>query len=105
MKRLLLLLSLLAVPLANIHAQIEAKVDERFELTGILLSLADFPEFTQCGVESYKQDIDDYFARFKSSEQVQSVKELCRQLEAQKVFPTPDAKLMFSPGDIFVETF
>lgn len=102
MKRLLLLLSLLAVPLANIHAQIEAKVDERFELTGILLSLADFPEFTQCGVESYKQDIDDYFARFKSSEQVQSVKELCRQLETQKVFPTPDAKLIFSPGDILM---
>ena len=37
--------------------QIQTKVDERFELTSIAFMLAGAPEYNQCGVRSYKQDI------------------------------------------------
>lgn len=69
--RLLVLIVFIAL---NANAQVLKflpSVDERTELLGVVFRLAGANEFSNRGLASYSQDIDEYFADYKNHEAVQ----------------------------------
>lgn len=75
MKKILPVL-LCFIAYGNIFGQINAKVDERYELTSITFALAGVPEYCQCGVVSYFEDIITSFEQYVFSEPINFVREL-----------------------------
>ena len=74
MKRLhLLLILFLSIQIG--HAQINVKVDERYELTSIAFALAGVPEYCQCRIASYWQDMDK-LTPYESTEPINYMREL-----------------------------
>lgn len=51
-------------------------VDERFELTSIMFGLAGVPEYCQCNIPSYLQDVIDELAPYEQTEAINYVREL-----------------------------
>lgn len=58
------------------HAQVIPKVDERVELTSIVFFLAGAPEYSTNMISSYRQDINEYFEKYKNHPIVQYAIEL-----------------------------
>jgi hypothetical protein len=48
------------------YGQLSSKVDERFELTSIAARLAGYEEYGQSGIPDYTEDINSWFAPYKS---------------------------------------
>ena len=76
MEKLILLILALISTVNTVFCQIRAKVDERFELTSIAFMLAEAPEYNQCGIRSYKQDIQNQFEKYKSDKSIKYMREL-----------------------------
>ncbi|MBP1631465.1 MAG: hypothetical protein H6Q15_2358 [Bacteroidetes bacterium] len=57
-------------------ANLNAKVDERFELTSIIFRLANANEFVNNNVPNYVQDIDNYFKSYKNDTLIKFVKRI-----------------------------
>lgn len=57
-----------------VFAQISAKIDERFELTTVVLRLTGENAFTRAPESKYTADIDSCFAKFKNHELIEYVK-------------------------------
>ena len=58
------------------YAQISVKVDERFELTSIMFGLAGVPEYCQCNIPSYLQDVIDELTPYERTEAINYIREL-----------------------------
>ncbi len=54
----------------------QSKVDECVELTGITFALAGVPEYCQCLIPEYKNDIIEYFTPYELTPQIDFVREL-----------------------------
>ena len=76
MKRLIFFVFVFSFITGITCGQIQTKVDERFELTSIAFMLAGAPEYNQCGVRSYKQDIQNQFEKYKSDNSIKYMREL-----------------------------
>lgn len=77
MKRVILILSLCVLVFSQTaYSQTRSKVEERFELTSLMFALVGAPEYSQCGIPSYKEDIVNTFARYENSEPIEYVREL-----------------------------
>lgn len=76
MKKIVFLLLVLVSITNSCFGQIRAKVDERFELTSIAFMLAGAPEYCDCRISSYKQDIEDRLGKYRSSESIKFMREL-----------------------------
>lgn len=75
MKKILItLLALLSVQVC--FSQTRAKVDERFELTSIMFTLAGVPEFCQCRVSSYWEAIQVEMTPYELTEPIHYIREL-----------------------------
>lgn len=71
-----LLLSLSVLFATAGHAQVRARVDKRMELTAILFSLAGLPEYNDCLVPAYRDDIRTQFGGLADSAPVEFAREL-----------------------------
>ena len=77
MKRVILILSLCVLVFSQTaYSQTRSKVEERFELTSLMFALIGAPEYSQCRIPSYKEDIVNTFARYENSEPIEYVREL-----------------------------
>lgn len=74
MKNVILLFLSALLSLQTAFGQIKSKVDERFELIGVMFALAGVPEYGQIGVSSYKEDIIDKFISFENSDEIEYIR-------------------------------
>ena len=58
------------------YSQIISKVDERFELTSIMFALAGVPEYCECAIPSYVEDIITELAPYEFTEPINYIREL-----------------------------
>lgn len=65
MKRIIALLIISCLSI-NCFAQMQAKVDERIELTSIVFRLAGMEEFTAGQINEYEEAIDKWFGKYSS---------------------------------------
>lgn len=75
MKRIILVIATLLC-FQSSFAVLPAKVDKRFELTSIVFALAGTPEYCQCDIPSYKQDIIKAFSPYELTEPINYIREL-----------------------------
>lgn len=57
-------------------SQVHSKVDERFELTSIMFALAGVPEYCQCAVPSYWEDIITDLTPYELTEPINYIRKL-----------------------------
>ncbi len=77
MKKLLVPLTFVLVFIAQSgFGQLQAKVDERFELTSIMFALAGAQEYSQCAIPSYRQDIAALAAEHNLAEPIEFIRDL-----------------------------
>lgn len=57
-------------------ARLEAKVDERFELTSVMFALAGAPEYCQCRIPSYFQEVCTEFMPYDRTPAINFIREL-----------------------------
>jgi hypothetical protein len=58
------------------NTRVQVIIDSRVELLGVLCYLADYIEYSQSSVKSYKIAVDNYFLKYKNHEAVAYFKEL-----------------------------
>lgn len=69
-----------------VFAQISAKIDERLELTTVVLRLTGQNAFTRAPESNYTVDVDSCFSKFKDHELINFVK---RTIHSRKVLNLP----------------
>jgi hypothetical protein len=72
----IILLYLFWIAVGSGFAQLQSRVDERIELSGIVFRLAGAEEYVNNEVVNYAADIDAYFAPYKNHPLIQYVKEI-----------------------------
>lgn len=75
MKKIILIISALLYFQFS-FAFLPAKVDKRFELTSIMFALAGVPEYCQCAIPSYLQDIKTYFEPYEQTVPINYIRKL-----------------------------
>lgn len=76
MRKLVIIFILIFVGVDKTYSTCQPKVDERFELTSIMFALAGVPEYCQCAIPSYKQDIIDDLGPYDQTEAIDYIREL-----------------------------
>lgn len=78
MKRIfaLLIISCLSI---NCFAQMQAKVDERIELTSIVFRLAGMEEFTAGQINEYEEAIDKWFGKYSSHRLIDHIRKMRKE--------------------------
>lgn len=64
MRNIICLVFLLVCVTGKCFGQLQPKVDERIELTGVVFRIAGVPEYTYGVIEEYNKDIDEYFQSY-----------------------------------------
>jgi hypothetical protein len=76
MKKAVLCFFIFLCVITHISAQIKSRVDERFELTGIVFRLAGAREYVNNDVKLYANDIDTYFEKFKNHALIKNIEKI-----------------------------
>lgn len=76
MKRFIIILFLLHRAVTAFGQCQAAKVDERFKLTSIVCRLAGAPEYMQCRVPEYAENIDSYFETYSQHPLISYMQEI-----------------------------
>lgn len=76
MKRTVILIIIIFQFSLPAFSQLKSHVDERFELASIAFRLAEIPEYSQCLIKEYADDIDHYFTPFREDELIGCIRHL-----------------------------